>query len=192
MQTQIMRFFCRVFILCSYLGTYSIVSLMCAVTITKSMIDYNQHKLYEEFSKFPRQHENGSSMSQQLHSMNDARDVETLRNSLTITIIAIIGLIQVHYVQCTIIIYKFQLLIAMFRLEFITNYISDQIIDGFSIASAFHICVSQLYDIFGIARTNQRTTGFASLFLVCSMQNKMIVYIVFVEFIRFLYKYQQN
>ena len=57
-----------------------------------------------------------------------------------------------------------QLLMGMFRLSFLTTYISDQLISGYTTATAFHVFVSQLNKIMGIKLP--RHSGYGMIFFM--------------------------
>lgn len=53
---------------------------------------------------------------------------------------------------------------AVLRLDFLTAYMSDQVIKGFTTGAAVHVFVAQLNKIFGV--TLPRHSGFGKLFRV--------------------------
>lgn len=55
----------------------------------------------------------------------------------------------------------FQVLMATFRLTFVTTYMSDQMVAGYTAGSAFHVLISQFGKVFGIK--TPRRSGFLML-----------------------------
>ena len=55
----------------------------------------------------------------------------------------------------------YQVFMALFRLTFVTTYMSDQMVAGYTAGSAFHVLISQLSKVFGI-KTPHRS-GFLML-----------------------------
>uniref|UniRef100_A0A158R3W4 STAS domain-containing protein n=1 Tax=Syphacia muris TaxID=451379 RepID=A0A158R3W4_9BILA len=58
----------------------------------------------------------------------------------------------------------FQILMGMFRLQFLATYFSDQVVAGFTTAASCHVFVSQLKEVFYV-RGQPRHSGFGQLFL---------------------------
>lgn len=54
---------------------------------------------------------------------------------------------------------------AVFRLQFLATYFSDQVVAGFSTGASIHVLVSQLKEVFYV-RGMPKRSGFAQLFLV--------------------------
>lgn len=61
-----------------------------------------------------------------------------------------VGLIQVNKNNILRKKVDFQFLMGVFRLQFLTTYLSDQLIAGFTTGSAVHVLVSQFKELFGL------------------------------------------
>ncbi|VDK29002.1 unnamed protein product [Anisakis simplex] len=60
-----------------------------------------------------------------------------------------------------------QLTMAVLRLGFLTTYMSDALVSGFTTGSAFHVFIAQLNKVIGVKLP--RYDGFGMLFLVCKV-----------------------
>lgn len=53
---------------------------------------------------------------------------------------------------------------AVLRFDFLTTYLSDQVVAGFTTAASLHVLVSQLKNFFGLRHMPKRTgTGYLLL-----------------------------
>lgn len=60
-----------------------------------------------------------------------------------------------------------QLIMAIFRLQFIATYFSDQVVSGYTTAASFYVLISQVKDILGL-RKMPRRSGPGGFLLQCS------------------------
>nr|XP_026691156.1 pendrin-like [Ciona intestinalis] len=66
--------------------------------------------------------------------------------------------------SATLLVGLMQLLMAMLRLGFLTTLLSDPVIQGFTTGSAFHVMMSQLKYMFGLAKSVGKHSGAFALF----------------------------
>lgn len=73
---------------------------------------------------------------------------------------------------------------AIFRLSFITNYISDSLISGFTTGAAVHVLTSQLDKLIGV---KVKSYGGPGLVLFVSLILNCVHIYVFTDVERFIY-----
>lgn len=82
-----------------------------------------------------------------------------------------VGLVQVGcspYPPSTL-----QIVMALLRLSFLTAYLSDQVVAGFSTGASFHVIAALLKDIFGLRNLPQRE-GYGNMPMVRSSSGQVI------------------
>lgn len=60
---------------------------------------------------------------------------------------------------------RFQILMGLFRLSFIADYLPDQLVSGFTVAVAVQVFAGQLQSIFGVTLPNRPEIG--KVIMVC-------------------------
>ncbi|XP_059150479.1 prestin-like [Physella acuta] len=112
------------------LGTFAVISLMTGSTITKGIKARNLVP-----TTFNRSVEVGGNVTFELS--NNSEEILHTKLMLAMSVTFIVGVIQ--------------LLLGVLRLGFITVYLSDALISGFTTGAAVHVFISQISSIFGIS-----------------------------------------
>uniref|UniRef100_A0A914X1T2 SLC26A/SulP transporter domain-containing protein n=1 Tax=Plectus sambesii TaxID=2011161 RepID=A0A914X1T2_9BILA len=118
------------------IGPFSVVSLMAGIAI-REVLHPGENGSFDDASKLL------NSTANETQSLDQLTPIE-VATTLTLAI----GLVQ--------------LLMAVLRLGFLTTYLSDQVVAGFTTAVAFHVLAAQLDDLLGIKIPHRN--GFGYLF----------------------------
>uniref|UniRef100_A0A914X8V7 STAS domain-containing protein n=1 Tax=Plectus sambesii TaxID=2011161 RepID=A0A914X8V7_9BILA len=122
-------------------GSFAVVSLMAGLA---------KRRILPEDSD-GQQQSSGSAQLGNLTNDTSNADEELTAIAVVSTITLGIGLVQ--------------LLMALLRLQFLTSYLSDQVVSGFTTGAAVHVFVTQLDDIFGIKIPKRSGLGYLFLTL---------------------------
>uniref|UniRef100_A0A0N4ZZ00 STAS domain-containing protein n=1 Tax=Parastrongyloides trichosuri TaxID=131310 RepID=A0A0N4ZZ00_PARTI len=142
------------------IGPFAIISLMTGVAVNNIFdrlreIEISEKMEYLELHK--NEHIDLYNFTKMFHNEYDG----TEKITIVTTMVFFVGIIQI--------------IMGLLRVGFLASYLSDQIVSGFSVGAAFHVCTAQIEKVFQIKATN--VNGFGSilkkLYHICLNINKM-------------------
>ncbi|XP_055881917.1 prestin-like isoform X4 [Biomphalaria glabrata] len=125
------------------LGTFAVISLMVGSAVDKGLKDNNI-----VLKTWNQTVDNGGG-NITFEIVDNSDEVETAKLMLAMSVTFIAGVIQI--------------LLGIFRLGFLTVYLSDPLISGFTTGAACHVFTSQIKHIFGI-HTNRHSGVFKLIY----------------------------